>query len=148
MNAALRQLIKLVQLRFGRTVCPASQAVRPTSRLTPNTAAAATSRASLVSYTRTVAAAQCYVLQTSRKTFMLSPRSQSSSLLQCRHAGMPCIRGICVCPQEKPVKCGTPAMCTNTNTDANNCGACGKKCSANAGCTKGNCMCLPGVCCV
>ncbi|KAF2165673.1 hypothetical protein M409DRAFT_23963 [Zasmidium cellare ATCC 36951] len=51
----------------------------------------------------------------------------------------------CYCPDSQAL-CGTqpngPYTCTNLfSTDVNNCGACGRTCSAKSTCTKGSCTC-------
>jgi hypothetical protein len=64
-----------------------------------------------------------------------------------RHEGgdaKQCTSGACQCPTSaSPDLCGT--ACTNTQTDSNNCGACGRACSvAGQQCASGNCQCPSG----
>lgn len=58
----------------------------------------------------------------------------------CCPSGQVCAGSRC-CPQQTPDDCG--GTCTNTNTDLNNCGGCGRVCSfphASANCVAGECQ--------
>jgi alpha-tubulin suppressor-like RCC1 family protein len=51
-----------------------------------------------------------------------------------------CVVGACTCKPEN--QCGS--KCLDIQTDAANCGGCGKKCAAGASCVAGNCTCPTG----
>jgi len=60
-------------------------------------------------------------------------------------AGTVCNTGVCAATCASPLTaCGTPAVCTNTATDVNNCGTCGTKCASGQVCTGGSCSTLCG----
>jgi hypothetical protein len=67
---------------------------------------------------------------------------------ECAPAGNECVGNQCfcdggsVCADPTPDCCGAPGSCTNTDTDENNCGACGVTCSgATPLCWDGDCVC-------
>jgi hypothetical protein len=57
-------------------------------------------------------------------------------------ANIVCESGTAACFSTAPTLCGT--TCTNTNTDNNNCGACGTVCAAPETCNGGSCSCASG----
>jgi hypothetical protein len=59
----------------------------------------------------------------------------------CCGTGFHCQNGTCICPAPNTA-CGT--TCTNLQTDANNCGACGRTCIPGGICSAGNCGCPSG----
>jgi hypothetical protein len=71
-------------------------------------------------------------------------RSECCGDAQCA-TGQTCLRGACVTPctidQDCPVSINTccNGACVNTDTDRNNCGACGTPCSGTATCFDGQC---------
>jgi hypothetical protein len=52
--------------------------------------------------------------------------------------GETCQNGACACPSTNPNLCG--GTCTNTQTDANNCGTCGNACTGGKSCVAGTCQ--------
>ncbi|MBN1203781.1 MAG: hypothetical protein JXB05_02510 [Myxococcaceae bacterium] len=64
----------------------------------------------------------------------------------CRHhqkvcsGNATCVNGTCTCSSPNET-CG--GVCTNTDTDRNNCGACGVTCSFDRFCSNGACICGP-----
>jgi formylglycine-generating enzyme required for sulfatase activity len=60
-----------------------------------------------------------------------------------RCARPPCEGGVCLCPAGGPLtSCG--GLCVDTETDRDNCGACGSSCPAGVSCAKGVCACPNG----
>lgn len=54
-------------------------------------------------------------------------------------SGRVCRGGACACPDDRPTVCG--GACTDLQSDARNCGACGRSCGAGAWCRAGQCAC-------
>ncbi len=79
--------------------------------------------------------------------------------IACTGTGVSCINGLCACPTGQtlsgstccpsatPNACGTPAVCTNFQTDVNNCGTCGNVCPSGNSCVAGTCSAPPPVAC-
>jgi hypothetical protein len=67
-------------------------------------------------------------------------RSVTSS---CCSGGFSCQNGTCVCPSPKTA-CG--GFCTDTSSDSNNCGQCGKMCPSGTTCQQGDCYPKPMNC--
>jgi hypothetical protein len=65
----------------------------------------------------------------------------SSAPIACPAPTTACSAGQCICPIAEEIVCS--GACTDTATDANNCGACGVACAADQICSSHLCTCNP-----
>jgi hypothetical protein len=63
----------------------------------------------------------------------------------CNEAAECCSHQCCGSPQDPQLKCCS-GECVNTDTDINNCGACGKRCENGQVCRGGSCGCEDSAC--